>query len=561
MAQPDDEENRGDGAEPQPDEQTPLLRAAAPAADVDSPAETQAAGHTVDAAGEVTVLVEDMSQARLIVIMCTAWVGVFLGAVDTSIFATLSAPISSEFHSLSLFSWLATAYLIANAACQPISGRLTDLFGRGPGLVFSNLSFAAGNLICGLAQDGGTMIVGRVIAGIGGGGLMSISTFLGSDLIPLRKRGVYQGIGNLAYGSGAMLGGVFGGFANDHAALGWRFAFLSQVPIVLVSAVLAFWLIRIPPKLSNKSLISRIDFAGVLLTLSFLILLLLGLNAGGNLVPWSHPLVLTTIPLSLVAFVAFVFWESRSPQPVIPVRLLLDRTILAACCTNLFGCMSLMMVVYFVPLYMQVLGHSASEAGVRLISSPLGTAISSLASGVIMKRTGRYVWLGIAALTVYVSGFVVATTLDQDSSSWTPMAALFLLGLGFGAMLTITLMACLAAADHSNQAVITSATYAFRSIGSTLGITVASAIYQNELRARLWARFGDHPGAAEEIARIRDDLGELKHLPEGWREGVILSFMESFRGVWLMALGLAVLALVTVSLLRQHTLHFTLSRK
>ncbi|KAL8410052.1 hypothetical protein RB594_008229 [Gaeumannomyces avenae] len=561
MAHPDDEESRAGGAEPRPDEQTPLLGTAVPPVDVDSPAETQAAGQTVGAAGEVTVLVEGMSQTRLVVIMCTAWVGVFLGAVDTSIFATLSAPISSEFHSLSLFSWLATAYLIANAACQPISGRLTDLFGRGPGLVFSNIAFAAGNLICGLAQDGSTMIVGRVIAGIGGGGLMSISTFLGSDLIPLRRRGVYQGIGNLAYGSGAMLGGVFGGFANDHTGLGWRFAFLSQVPVVLVSAVLAFWLIRIPPKLSNKSLISRIDFTGVLLTVSFLVLLLLGLNAGGNLVPWSHPLVLTSIPLSLVVFVAFVFWESRSPQPVIPVRLLLDRTILAACFANLFGCMSLMMVVYFVPLYMQVLGHSASEAGIRLISSPLGTAISSLASGVIMKRTGRYVWLGVAALTVYVSGFIVATTLDQDSSSWTPMAALFLLGLGFGAMLTITLMACLAAADHSNQAVVTSATYAFRSIGSTLGITVASAIYQNELRARLWARFGDLPGAAEEIARIRDDLGELKRLPEGWHEGVILSFMESFKGVWLMALGLATLALVSVSLLKQHTLHFTLSRK
>ncbi|KLU90083.1 multidrug resistance protein fnx1 [Magnaporthiopsis poae ATCC 64411] len=532
MARPDDEEHGAGGAEPRPDEQTPLLSATIPAAEADSPA-----AETIDAAGEVTVLAEDVSTTRLAFIMGTAWVGVFLGAVDTSIFATLSAPISSEFHSLSLFSWLATAYLIANAACQPISGRLTDLFGRGPGLVFSNVFFAAGNLICGLAQDGGTMIAGRVIAGIGGGGLMSISTFLGSDLIPLRKRGVWQGIGNLAYGSGAMLGGVFGGFANDHTAGGWRFAFLAQVPVVLVSAVLAFWLIRVPPKLSNKSLISRIDFTGVLLTLSFLILLLLGLNAGGNLVPWSHPL------------------------PVIPVRLLLDRTIIAACCTNLLSCMALMMVVYFVPLYMQVLGHSASEAGVRLISSPLGTAVSSLTSGVIMKRTGRYVWLAIATLMIYVSGFVVAATLDQTSSSWTPMAALFLLGLGFGAMLTITLMACLAAADHSNQAVITSATYAFRSIGSTLGITVASAIYQNELRVRLWDRFGDLPGAAEEIARIRDDLGELKHLPEGWREGVILSFMEAFRGVWLMALGLAVLALVTVSLLKQHTLHITLSRK
>jgi len=150
---------------------------------------------------ETTVLpTAPLSPARLWLTLSASYVGVFLGAVDSSIMATLSAPIASEFHSLSLLSWLATAYLIANATCQPLSGRLTDIFGRGPGLVFSNVMFALGNLVCGLATGGGTMIAGRVIAGVGGGGLMSISTFLASDLVPLKKRGVVQGVGNIAYG-------------------------------------------------------------------------------------------------------------------------------------------------------------------------------------------------------------------------------------------------------------------------------------------------------------------------------------------------------------------------
>jgi len=150
--------------------------------------------------GEITVLAAELSTPRLALILGTSYVGVFLGAIDASIIATLSAPIASEFQSLSLLSWLATAYLIANAACQPLSGRLTDIFGRGPGLVFSNLCFALGNLICGVAWDAKSVILGRVVAGVGGGGLMSISTFLGSDLVPLRKRGVVQGVGNIAYG-------------------------------------------------------------------------------------------------------------------------------------------------------------------------------------------------------------------------------------------------------------------------------------------------------------------------------------------------------------------------
>ena len=153
-----------------------------------------------DDSGEVTVIVHEISEARLILTLTVTWVGVFLGAIDASIIATLSGPISSEFGSMSVMSWLAASYLVANAASQPLSGRLTDIFGRGPGLVVCNLLFALGNLICGMARTESTIITGRVIAGIGGGGLMSISTFLGSDLVPLRKRGIYQGIGNLSYG-------------------------------------------------------------------------------------------------------------------------------------------------------------------------------------------------------------------------------------------------------------------------------------------------------------------------------------------------------------------------
>jgi MFS family permease len=177
------------------DEQTPLLRH-----DNTKPTDGSASPTQDGDAGEAVLLAAPTSATRLWIILGTAYVGVFFGAVDASIIATLSGPIASEFHSLSLLSWLATAYLIANAACQPLSGRLTDIFGRGPGLVFSNLMFAAGNLICGVSQGEGTMIFGRVVAGIGGGGLMSISTFLASDLVPLRKRGIVQGLGNIAYG-------------------------------------------------------------------------------------------------------------------------------------------------------------------------------------------------------------------------------------------------------------------------------------------------------------------------------------------------------------------------
>ncbi|KAI1169237.1 major facilitator superfamily domain-containing protein [Nemania serpens] len=532
------------------DERTPLLAGGA----------EQQPSSNGNGEDERTIVVEEVTGLKLWTIMGACWVGVFLGAIDSSIIATLSAPISSEFHSLSLLPWLASAYLISNAACQPISGRLTDIFGRGPGLIFSNIFFAAGNLICGLAPSAEVMILGRVVAGIGGGCLMTISTFLGTDLVPLRNRGIVQGIGNICYGAGAMLGGVFGGLVNDNSSWGWRLAFLVQVPPVLVSTVIVAYLVRIPPKVSEKSYLARIDFTGAISLVSFLVFLLLGLNAGGNLVPWIHPLPLTALPLSLAAAIFFIVWEYRSAQPVIPVRLLFNRTVFAACMTNLLCCMVQFQALFYIPLYLQTRGVSASGAGLVLLFAPLGVCVSSVSAGYVMKRTGRYVVLGIFVVSLQLAASIILTTLGQDSPVWPLRIVFFLLGSGQGGMLTVTLLACLAAIDHSNQATITSATYAFRSVGSTVGVTVGSAIYQNVLKSKLWERFGDLPGAAEEIKRIRDDLDELNHLPQGWHDGVAASFQEAFQSVWFTMLGLATLAVLSVSLMKQHKLHSTLSR-
>ena len=167
---------------------------------------------------------EEPSTGKVLLVMSSIWIGSFLAALDSTIVATLSAPISASFNSMSLLSWIASAYIIANAALQPISGRLTDILSRRTGLIFSNVFFAAGNLICGLATSEGVMIFGRVVAGMGGGGLNAISTFVASDLVPPRRRGVWQGFGNICFSVGSALGGVFGGWIND--TWGWRKAFL-----------------------------------------------------------------------------------------------------------------------------------------------------------------------------------------------------------------------------------------------------------------------------------------------------------------------------------------------
>jgi MFS family permease len=405
------------------------------------------------------------------------------------------------------------------------------------------------------------IILGRVIAGVGGGGLMTISTFVASDLIPLRRRGLFQGFGNVAYGLGAGLGGIYGGWIND--TRGWRLAFLIQVPFIIISGILVFFTVKIPVKEKSVSRIKRVDFLGALTLVSSLVLLLLGLNSGGNIVPWTHPLVVTALPLSFVSFLFFIYVEDRvAKEPIIPVRLLLHRTVACACLTNWFMTMSVYSLLYYGPIYFQVRGFSASAAGARLIPSSIGASIGSIGTGIVMRATGKYYVLNLIISTITITAFALITaTFDRYTPDWPPFIYFFLNGSGYGGMLTVTLLALIAAVDHEHQAVITSASYAFRSTGSTIGITLASAIFQNLLKDQLWSRFADRTDAVEIIAKLRDSVDYINHLPPGWYDGVMDSYMNAFRGVWVLNLGLTVLGAAISLGMREHVLHKTLERR
>lgn len=554
-------------------ERSPLLQ--------DSRQDASTNQHVQETADADTVPIAEPPLGRKLAIMSSLYLGVFFAALDTTVVATLITPISSSLSSLSLLSYLATGYLIANSACQPLSGKLTDIFSRRAGLVFSNAFFFIGTLVCSVAPSAEILILGRVIAGIGGGGLSCIATFVTSDLIPLRKRGVWQGYGNLVFGAGMGTGGIFGGLCADKIHIringkliaGWRWAFLFQLPFILLSAILVFFLVDIPVSRPYKSLgaaLRRVDFLGAALLVVTITTLLLGLNTGGNQLPWSHPLVISALVVSLLAMVAFLYVESTPsivPEPIIPVTLIVhSRTILCACLTNWFATMSAFLALYFVPLYLQsILGYSSSAAGLRVVPFAIATSAGSLVSGYIMRASGRYYTLSIATLGIYILGAVLLTTFNRSTPAWTTFAYVTPLGWGYGGMLTITLVAMISAADHAHQAVITAASYAFRSTGSTIGVTVASAVFQNALTSALRAHYAALPAAEREIARLRNSLDALRpgyRFPPGWDRDVVLDcYMHALRGAFLSGLVLALLAAVAGLGVREHKLHMSLDRK
>lgn len=219
------------------------------------------------------------------------------------------------------------------------------------------------------------------------------------------------------------------------------------------------------------------------------------------------------------------------------------------------------MLLFYTPIFFQVRGLSTTQAGIRLIPTSIGTSVGSLFAGITMNKTGTYKIVGLALIIAFALGTGLLALLNLDSPEWPAWVCLFLTGAGYGGMLTVILLACISAVDHEHQAVISSATYAFRSTGSTIGVTIGSAVYQNILKAGLWNKFGGEEGAADEIKRIRDNFDELRHLPPGWHDGVFDTYMDALRGVFLTALAVALLGLVCACFMRQHTLHTTLARK
>ena len=473
--------------------------------------------------------------------------------------ATLLASISSSFSSTSNLSWYATIYFIAGSASQALSGQLSDIFGRHSLLLFCHIVFLTGTLICGLAHREWVFLFGRAVQGFGGAPLSTITTFVESDLVPLRNRGVVEGTGNVFYGVVLAVGGVYGGGVND--ALGWRWAFLIQAPFIVAATVMIFFVVG-DSHGNHKAAETwqRIDYVGAFSFVTTLVLFQLGINAGGTQVPWTSPLVTATLPISLLSLIVFTIWDLRfTKHPLIPIRVMVKRTVASACLTYMFTNMAYFSILFFLPIYLQVLSLSTTETGVRFIAQAAGIVIASFAAGIIVKMTGRYYYLNLAIQVVFVVGFALITTLNLTSPVWAPFVYLGIIGLGFGGQLVVTLVALLSSIDANQQATVTSASYSFRAIGITLGPIVSTAVFLKVLNRHLSqsaaaGQQGDLSGV------LKNDFDALRNLEPAAKTAATQCYMQALKAVFFLALGEMGVAAVASLLMRENFLPKVLRR-
>ncbi|KAI1440285.1 MFS general substrate transporter [Annulohypoxylon stygium] len=443
---------------------------------------------------------------------------VFLYGFDGTITASTYAVISSEFDATNTASWLTTSYLITSTAFQPLYGRVSDIFGRRICFFISTITFAIGCLGCGIANDIIFLNCMRALAGFGGGGLMTMATIVNSDMIPFRRRGMYQAMQNGIFGFGAICGASFGGSIAD--TIGWRWCFLLQVPISAIALLFGYIVIKNQfPDFSRGSSFKEtwriVDFSGSFILVTAISTQLVGLSLGGNELPWSSPWVIISLIGSLTLFGLFIWVEARTKAiPIIPLRLLKGRLPLFTQLANVCAGISAYAYLFLLPLFFQiVLLDTATTAGARLAIPSLATPIGGLIAGIVMSRWGKLVTLVRAGAILMMIGNGLVTSLDFVDANWKYFVYIFPANLGQGIIYPGILFTSLATFEHADHAVSASTVYLIRSLGTVWGVSISSAIVQTTLSFQLPTALSDIPDKWRIIDDLRHSAESLRQLP------------------------------------------------
>ncbi|WP_179402047.1 MDR family MFS transporter [Burkholderia guangdongensis] len=457
-----------------------------------------------------------------------------LSALDQTIVSTALPTIVGELGGLDQLSWVVTAYLLSSTVVLPLYGKLGDLYGRKIVLQAAIVLFLLGSAFCGVAQNMTQLIVLRALQGFGGGGLMVITMAAIGDLIPPDQRGRYQGMFGGVYGLATVIGPLLGGFLVEH--LSWRWIFYINLPL----GIAALGVIGVAFRPHTTHVKHRIDYLGAVFLALALTCLVLFTSEGGTLLPWSSAQLWLTLVLGVVAVGGFIYEERLAAEPLMPLHLFRHRTFVLFSLIGFVVGIALFGSVTFIPLYLQVVkGSTPSEAGTQLLPMMAGMIATSIASGRLITRIGKYRMFPIAGTAIGGVAMALLSTLSLD----TPLERIYLymalLGCGLGMVMPVITLAVQNTVEFRHMGVATSGTTLFRSIGGSIGVATFGALFSNGLQSRLASTL---PPDAE----LPPALGPaaVHQLPDAIRHAYLEAFAGSLHVVYLIAAIVIAIAFV-----------------
>ena len=432
----------------------------------------------------------------------------FLASLDQTIVATSLSTMAQDLDGWSTMSWVVSAYLVATTVTTPIYGRLSDIYGRRPILLASIALFLAASVLCALSQTMLQLIAARVLQGIGGGGLRSVSQAAIADVIPPRERGKYQGYFSSVMAISNLLGPVLGGFFSDY--LSWHWIFWINIPFGALAFALCNRNLRRLPRPRRRPVI---DWPGAALIVLSTTPILIGVGRVESAGGWGRVNVLVPIAIGIVLLGGLIIREREAPEPMIPLRLFANRIFAVGSLTAFTMSMVMIAMIILVPLDFELVsGLAANQAGIRLIPMTGGTVLGSFIAGQLVTRTGRYriyPILGAAAMT----GLCAAIAFfGLGRSGFIDTALTGGLGLAFGFQLSPVVVAVQNALELADTGIGLSVLLFFRLIGGAFGVALLTALLIGALNTGALAVPGhDVLGANPGIALLHlDQLDTIK---------------------------------------------------
>lgn len=490
-----------------------------------------------------------LTQRRIWIIFSALIAGMLLASLDQTIVSTALPTIVGDLGGVEHQVWITTAYLLATTIVMPIYGKFGDVLGRRRLFLVAIALFTLASVGCAFATDFWAFVVFRAMQGLGGGGLMILSQAIIADIVPANERGKYLGPLGGIFGLSAVGGPLLGGFFVDH--LTWQWAFYINIPIGIAAFVIALLALTLP----NKKATQPVDVLGVVFLSVATTCLIFFTDFGGDKAHgWDAVETWAWGAGMVAAAVAFVITESRAADPIIPLSLFRNAIFINATAIGLTLGLGMFAAIGFLPTFLQMSsGTSAAASGLLLLPMMGGLLLTSITSGAMITKTGRYRIYPILGTVVTGAAMVMMTSLTADTPIWLICVFLFVFGAGLGLIMQVVVLVVQNAVPPAMIGTATSTNNYFREVGASLGVAVFGTIFTTRLTDNLTAVFTSAGASAADASKATAtiDPKTLSQLPGPIRDGVVTAYADALAPVFWYLLPFIGIAFLLALVLKQ----------
>ncbi len=484
-----------------------------------------------------------LDRRRVLLVISALLLGMLLAALDQTIVSTALPTIVGDLGGASHIAWIVTAYLLTSTVSTPLWGKLGDLYGRKSFFQAAIVIFLAGSALSGLSRTLEMLIAFRAVQGLGAGGLMVGAQAIIGDIVSPRERGRYQGLFGAVFAVATVVGPLLGGFLTQHAS--WRWVFYINVPIGALALVVTAVVLPAHLRGARKPVI---DYVGTLVLSAAVTALVLVASLGGTTYSWTSAPIAILGASGVALLVVWALVERRVREPVLPLHLFANRVFSATSAIGFVVGFGLFGAVTFMPVFLQVAkGADPTLSGLQLLPLMAGLLLTSVVSGVVISRSGRYKVFPVVGSAVMTLGMYLLATVHAATSDGLMYLYMVVLGLGLGAVMQVLVIAVQNAVPYEELGVATAGATFFRSIGGSFGAAIFGAIFANLIGSRLTAALHGRPvppGLGSSVSPA-----SLQHLPAGIHAAIASAYASTVGTVFLVAVPIMGLAFLLTWLL------------